>query len=195
MERSGIVTRPHRSPEFRSSSESEVERTSQTIFGERQYLLRVLDSVERSLVPASQQARERQFLERMIYARTQELNQLNPDWDEKVAAVLRPGVSAEELDHLAQEAPAEDYFLLRIISEHPSANAETLGRLARHSYPAIRENVARHPNASAETLMELCRDRYQPLWYLVAHNPGAPAALRRELTRRMKQVGRKRATK
>lgn len=190
-----MVTRPHRSAEYRSSSESEVERTSQTIFGERQYLLRVLDSVERSLIPANQQARERQVLERMIYARTQELNQLNPDWDEKVGAVLRPGVSAEELSRLAQDAPAEDYFLLRIISEHPSANAETLDRLARHSYPAIRENIARHPNASAETLMELCRDRYQPLWYLVAHNPGAPPALRRELTRRMKQVGRKRATK
>jgi uncharacterized protein (DUF2267 family) len=172
-----------------------LERTSQIIFGERQYLLRILDSVERTQMPAIQQRRERQALERLIQARTQELNRMNPHWDEKVAAVLRPGVSAEELDQLAREAPEEDCFLLRLISEHPQAASNTLDILARNPNHAIRENVARHPHAAPETLLDLCHDHAQPLWYLVAYNPSAPAGLRRRLTRQMKQVSRRRRTK
>src|SRR5437879_12861966 len=67
------------------------------------------------------------------------------------------------LEKLAKQAPPEDFYLLRLISEHPRANAKTLGKLAKHPYGAIRENVARHPNADAPTLAWLSRDRSQPL--------------------------------
>lgn len=168
-----------------------ISRTSQIIFGERQYLLRVLDSIEKTNTSVEQREREQQPLEQLIHARTQELNRINPDWDNRVSTVLRPDVTPEELDWLANEAPEEDYFLLRLISEHPRVSAETLARLAKHPYAAIRENVARHPNASPETLTELSRDPSQPLWYLVAFNPSAPQALRQRLERQIKQSGRK----
>jgi hypothetical protein len=171
---------------------AKVPRTSQIIFGERQYLLRVLDSIERTDTPAEQRAREQQPLERLIHARTLELNQINPDWDTRVSSVLRPDVTPEELDWLAREAPEADYFLLRLISEHPRTSPSTLARLALHPYAAIRENVARHPNASPKTLEELSRDRSEPLWYLVAFNPSAPPFLRRRLEKQIKRTGRKR---
>jgi len=85
------------------------------------------------------------------------------------------------LEKLAKQAPEEDFYLLRLISEHPRANAKTLNRLAKHPYGAIRENVARHPNADAGTLTWLSRDRSQPLWYLVAFNPNTPTPLQRRL--------------
>ena len=69
-----------------------------------------------------------------------------------------------------------------------------LGRLAKHPYAAIRENVARHPNADPDTLAWLSRDHSQPLWYLVAFNPNAPAALRKKLQERMRRLGEKSAT-
>ncbi len=167
-------------------------RTSQIIFGERQYLLRVLDSIEKTQTSAEQRRLEQQPLERLIYARTKELNRISPDWDNQVSTVLRPDVEPEELDRLAREAPEKDYFLLRLISEHPRTSAKTLALLAKHPYAAIRENVARHPNADADTLTALSRDRSQPLWYLVAFNPSAPKALRQQLERQIKQAGRKR---
>jgi hypothetical protein len=193
LHRSGFGARSHRGADTQKNLRS--ERTSQTIFGERQYLLRVLDTVENSRMPAAQQRREQQSLHRLIHARTQELNRMNPDWDNKVAVVLRPDVRPEELDRLAREAPPEDYFLLRLISEHPQTSAATLTWLARNGSWTIRENVARHPNADPDTLLDLCRDRAQPLWYLVAYNPAAPASLRRRLTRQMNQVRRKRQPK
>lgn len=170
-------------------------RTSQIVFGERQYLLRVLDSIERTQIPAEQRRREQGLLERMIYVRTLELERLNPNWDAQVHSVLRPGVTSEELDKLAREAPEEDYFLLRLISEHPRTSSATLAALARHPYSAIRENVARHPNADAKTLTALSRDRSKPFWYLVALNPGAPAALRRRLEKQIKKMNKKRRKK
>lgn len=171
------------------------QRTSQIIFGERQYLLRVLDSVEGSRMSAERREQEQRALERLIYARSQELERMNPGWDEKIGAVLHPGVTPEELDGLAREAPVEDHFLLRLISEHPRTGADTLARLARHPCAAIRENVARHANASSKTLGELSRDRSQPLWYLVAFNPAAPAELRDRLMRQVKQMSRRRRPK
>ena len=85
-------------------------------------------------------------------------------------------------------------FTLKI-SEHPKVSAKTLGRLARHPYGAIRENVARHPNADAPTLAWLSRDRSQPLWYLVAFNPNTPSTLRRKLQERLRKLGETAATK
>lgn len=169
-------------------------RTSQIVFGERQHLLRVLDSVERSALPAPRLDQEKRIIEQLIHARTQELNQINAGWDEKIGTVLSAEVKSDVLDALSREAPKEDYYLLRLISEHPKVTSKTLSWLSRHPYPAIRENIARHPNSDASTLLRLSRDRTQPLWYLVAFNPNAPASLRKKLQERMRRLGEKSAT-
>jgi hypothetical protein len=164
-------------------------RTTQIVFGERQHLLRVLDSLEGSQLPPGRRTHERRVLEELIHARTKELNEVNSSWDEKVGMVLSSDASAEQLDTLAKEAPKTDFYLLRLISEHPKVSAKTLSRLARHPYPAIRENVARHPSADPATLSWLSRDRSQPLWYLVAFNPNTPSTLRRKLQERLRRLG------
>jgi hypothetical protein len=164
-------------------------RTTQIVFGERQHLLRVLDSLERTRMHEERLDSERAALEDLIHTRTVELNQINAGWDLKVAQVLSAETPPEVLDRLATEAPSSDYYLLRLISEHPRVSAKTLARLARHSYGAIRENVARHPNTDAATLRKLCRDRSQPLWYLVAFNPNTPPGLRRKLQEKMRKLG------
>jgi hypothetical protein len=76
-----------------------------------------------------------------------------------------------------------------LISEHPRVSAKTLARLAKHSYGAIRENIARHPNADPATLTALSKDHSQPLWYLVAFNPNTPTPLRRKLQERLRKLG------
>jgi hypothetical protein len=164
-------------------------RTTQIIFGERQHLLRVLDSLERTTVQTQRLETERRQLEELIHARTMELNRINSSWDQKVATVLRADTCPEVLDQLCREAPKSDFYLLRLISEHPKVNSKTLSRLARHPYAAIRENVARHPNTDAATLQRLCKDRTQPLWYLVAFNPNTPPKLRQTLQERMRKLG------
>lgn len=169
------------------SRKGRMMRTSQIVFGERQHLLRVLDSMEKTVMTRERIKQERRLLEEMIHARTLELNTINAAWDQKIAQVLRHDVKPESLEHLAKQAPRSDYYLLRLISEHPRTPAKTLGSLARHIYPAIRENVARHPNADADTLTRLSKDRSMPLWYLVAFNPNTPAILRRKLQERMRK--------
>ena len=134
------------------------------------------------------------MIENLIHARTQELNRINPAWDEKIGTVLSAEVKADHLDSLSKQAPKEDYYLLRLISEHPKVTAKTLSRLSHHPYSAIRENIARHPNSDPATLSRLSRDRSQPLWYLVAFNPNAPALLRKKLQERMRRLGEKSAT-
>ncbi|HEY4739882.1 MAG TPA: hypothetical protein VIH76_04725 [Candidatus Acidoferrales bacterium] len=183
-----------RSDLVRNAPRGKSPRTSQIVFGERQHLLRVLDSVERSALPASRLDQERRVIEQLIHARTQELNRINPSWDEKVGTVLSAEVKPDVLDLLSRQAPREDFYLLRLISEHPKVTAKTLGRLSHHPYAAIRENIARHPNTDAATLTRLSRDRTQPLWYLVAFNPNAPANLRRKLQERMRRLGEKTAS-
>lgn len=179
----------------RDPQKARVMRTTQIIFGERQHLLRVLDSLERTKIPEKRLDTERRSLEDLIHARTLELNQINATWDQKVATVLSAETRAESLDQLAREAPKEDFYLLRLISEHPRASSRTLGRLAKHGYAAIRENVARHPNTDSITLRRLCQDRSQPLWYLVAFNPNTPEDLRKKLHERMRKLGQNPETK
>src|ERR1700730_14892282 len=164
-------------------------RTSQIVFGERQHLLRVLDSLEGTQLPIARMQQERRVLEELIHARTRELNQINTAWDEKIGLVLSADAKPEMLEKLVKQAPQTDFYLLRLISEHPRANAKTLNKLAKHPYGAIRENVARHPNADASTLTWLSRDRSQPLWYLVAFNPNTPTPLQRRLRDRLKRLG------
>jgi len=170
-------------------------RTTQIVFGERQHLLRVLDSLESSQLPKTRLNQERRVLEELIHARTKELNEINSSWDEKIGMVLSAEAKPEMLEKLAREAPRSDYYLLRLISEHPRVSSRTLGRLAKHPYAAIRENVARHPNADPVTLSWLSRDRSQPLWYLVAFNPNTPGTLRRKLQERLRKLGQSQASK
>jgi hypothetical protein len=170
-------------------------RTTQIVFGERQHLLRVLDSLENTSLTAGRLAHERTQLEELIHERTKELNHINSGWDEKVGWVLSSDSKPELLEKLAKEAPDSDFYLLRLISEHPRVSSKTLARLAKHPYAAIRENVARHPNADPATLSALSRDRSQPLWYLVAFNPNTPAALRRKLQERLRKLGQTGASK
>jgi hypothetical protein len=183
-----------RSDLVRNSAKGKTVRASQIVFGERQHLLRVLDSVERSALPAARLDQERRVIEQLIHSRTQELNRINPNWDEKIGTVLSAEVKPDVLDQLSRLAPREDFYLLRLISEHPKVTAKTLSRLSHHPYSAIRENIARHPNADAATLIRLSRDRSQPLWYLVAFNPNAPSPLRKKLQERMRRLGEKTAT-
>ena len=165
------------------------DRTSQIVFGERQHLLRVLDSLEGTSLPIARMQQERRILEELIHARTRELNQINTAWDEKIGLVLSAEAKPEMLEKLTKQAPEEDYYMLRLISEHPRTNAKTLNKLAKHPYGAIRENVARHPNADANTLTYLSKDKTQPLWYLVAFNPNTPNPLQRKLRDRLKKLG------
>ena len=178
-----------RSDLLQHSEKHHTDRTTQIVFGERQHLLRVLDSIENTEVARPRFEQERRVLEQLIHGRTQELNSINEDWDVKVGMVLSAEAKADLLDKLAREAPAEDYYLLRLISEHPRVSSKTLARLAKHSYGAIRENVARHPNADSATLTALSKDRSQPLWYLVAFNPNTPTPLRRKLQERLRKLG------
>jgi hypothetical protein len=178
-----------RSDLVQNSNGNSAGRTTQIIFGERQHLLRVLDSLEGSTLPPGRRNHERRVLEELIHARTKELNEINTSWDEKIGLVLSADAKGELLETLAKQAPKSDYYLLRLISEHPKVTSKTLSRLARHNYAAIRENVARHPNADPATLAWLSRDRSQPLWYLVAFNPNTAAALRRKLQQRLSKLG------
>jgi hypothetical protein len=180
MRRSDLVQNP---------GKGNAARTSQIIFGERQHLLRVLDSLENTDVSKSRLNQERHRLEELIHARTEELNRINNSWDEKISVVLSADTKPEMLDKLSKQAPQTDFYLLRLISEHPKVTSRTLSRLAKHPYAAIRENVARHPSADATTLAYLSKDRSQPLWYLVAFNPNTPVGLRRKLQERLRKLG------
>jgi hypothetical protein len=178
----------------RRAGKGKKDRTTQIIFGERQHLLSVLDSLQQTRLPPSRLQRELRLLETLVRARTKELDRINPHWDEKVRTVSSADVKPEVLEELARKAPKEDYYLLRVISEHPKISAKTLRRLARHPYPAIRENVARHPNTDTATLERLSRDPSQPLWYLVAFNPNTPSQLRKKFQERMRKLGQRRET-
>jgi len=182
MRRSDLV-------QYKEKENGRIARTSQIVFGERQHLLRVLDSLEGTSLPIARMQQERRTLEELIHARTRELNQINTAWDEKIGLVLSAEAKPEMLEKLSKQAPKEDFYLLRLISEHPRANAKTLSRLSRHPYDAIRENVARHPNSDAPTLTYLSKDKTQPLWYLVAFNPNTPGPLQRKLRDRLKRLG------
>ena len=183
-----------RSDLVRNAAKGKTLRTSQIVFGERQHLLRVLDSVERSALPAARLDQERRVIEQLIHAGRRNSTASIPIGMKRSATVLSAEVKPDVLDQLSRLAPREDYYLLRLISEHPKVTAKTLNKLSHHPYSAIRENIARHPNSDAATLTRLSRDRTQPLWYLVAFNPNAPSPLRKKLQERMRRLGEKSAT-
>src|SRR5574341_1854533 len=165
-----------------------VKRTSQIIYGERQHLLAVLSSLEKFQRDPAKAKKEKEQLEAMIAERTAELNRFHPKWDEHVQRARDRKLSADELAKMASQASADDYLLLRNIAENPNTPSSVLALLARHSYDAVKENVARHPNADAKTLKMLAEDATRPLWLLVACNASAPDALRATLRRRMEQM-------
>src|SRR5205823_9331100 len=88
-------------------------RTSQIVFGERQHLLRVLDSLEGTDVPIARRQQERRILEELIHARTRELNQINVAWDEKIGLVLSSDRSEEHTSELQSLA----YLVCRLLLE------------------------------------------------------------------------------
>src|SRR5260370_795303 len=77
-------------------------RTTQIVFGERQHLLRVLDSLEGTDLPIARMQQERRILEELIHARTRDLNQINTAWDEKIGLVLSSDAKPEMLEKLAK---------------------------------------------------------------------------------------------
>src|SRR5574341_945496 len=165
-----------------------VKRTSQIIYGERQHLLAVAQSLEKFQRDATKAKKEKAQLAAMIAERTAELNRFHADWDEHVQRARDRKLSADQLARMAREASADDYLLLRNIAENPNTPSAVLAQLARHSYDAVKENVARHPNADAKTLKMLAEDPTRPLWLLVACNASAPEELRRTLRRRMERM-------
>lgn len=168
-----------------------VARTSQIIFGERQSLRNALRLVQNTRMAKARRDFEEQLLRGLIQIRTLELNRINPDWDRKVRRATSRRARAAELQRLAASLPRDDYYLARLLSDHPNTPPKVLSKLARHPYRAARENVARHPRTPVATLRALCRDRREPLWYLVAFNPGAPQQLRNRLLQRIKRRGMK----
>jgi len=96
MRRSDLVQ--HKENEKKAST-----RTSQIVFGERQHLLRVLDSLEGTELPIARMQQERRTLEELIHARTRELNQINTAWDEKIGLVLSADAKPEMLEKLVSK--------------------------------------------------------------------------------------------
>jgi len=163
-------------------------RGSQVIFGERQHLREVLYSVRRTRLPQARKQAEIRKLERLIEARNEELNRINPAWDRKFKKAHDPATTPRELLRLTVSLSRGDYLLARVLAEHKNASGELLTRLSNHPYPAVRENVARHPNTPVEILREMAADTSDTLWFLVACNPSTPDHLRERLRERMKTM-------
>lgn len=159
-------------------------RTSQIIYGERQHLRAVLVSLGNFKDKYHRFHGEAELLHRMIDARTAELERINPKFDQQLRQAQSRRATAEQLVRLAQDAPQDDWLLLRSIAEHPHTPAEVLAVLAQHPYDAVKENVARHPNADAATLEKLAAHPARELWSLVAENNATPAYLRDQLRAR-----------
>ena len=164
-----------------------IHRGSQVVFGERAHLQEVLRSVQKARLPRSRKAGETLQLQRMIAARTQDLNRFAPNWDRKFREARHPQTTSPKLLRIALGLHADDYLLARVLTEHVEAPPELLEHLAAHPYAAVRENVARHPHTPPEVLRAMAEDAREPLWFLVACNPSTPADLRDRLRERMKQ--------
>lgn len=167
-------------------------RTSQIIFGERQSLQNVLRLLRSTRLPASRRRLEEALLRGLIQLRTLELNRINSGWDRIVTRAARRRTTAAELRRLNARLRRDDYYLARLLSDHPNTPPDVLARLAKHPYRAVRENIARHPRTPVPTLRALCRDRREPLWYLVAFNPATPEKLRQQLRARIQRRGKRR---
>src|SRR5207249_2905287 len=106
MRRSDLV-------QHKEKEKGTVSRTSQIVFGERQHLLRVLDSLEGTDVPIARRQQERRILEELIHARTRELNQINVAWDEKIGLVLSADAKPEMLESWRRRRHRKDSICCR----------------------------------------------------------------------------------
>lgn len=165
-----------------------IYRGSQLIYGERQHLRQVLESVRNAKLPRARKQAEVKLLTRLVGARTEELNRINPGWDRKYQKARDAQTSAQELLRIVTNLSAEDYLLARALTEHAEAPSELLERLASHRYAAVRENIARHPHTPVSVLQRMADDANEPLWFLVACNPSTPSDLRDRLRARMQQM-------
>ena len=163
-----------------------VHRGSQVVFGERAHLQEVLRSVQQAPLSRARKLTEIRQLQRMIEARTRDLNAFSPAWDRKFRAARDPRTASARLLRMGLCLHADDYLLARVLAEHAEAPPELLEHLAAHPYAAVRENVARHPHTPAKVLAAMAADAHEPLWFLVACNPSTPADLRDRLRERMK---------
>jgi hypothetical protein len=112
-------------------------RTSQIVFGERQHLLRVLDSLEGTELPVVRAQQERRSLEELIHARTRELNQINTAWDEKIGLVLSADAKPEMLEMVT--GPETDYLLRLIMSIRVPTQKHCKAR--RHPTPSAKRGA------------------------------------------------------
>lgn len=168
---------------------AKIYRGSQVIFGERTHLLEVLRSVRRARLPRSRKLAEVKQLRKLVEARTQELNRVNPNWDRKFNKARAPQTTSQELLRLATSLPPDDYLLARVLTEHAEAPPELLEHLSAHPYSAVRENVARHPHTPHSILRQMAELPAEPLWFLVACNRSCPPDLRDKLRARMRRSG------
>lgn len=163
-------------------------RGTQLIFGERKHLLEVLRSIQSAKIPRARKQSEARQLEKLIAARSDELNQITPRWDRKFKKAQDPKTTARDLLRLASSLSPDDFLMARVLTEHAEAPPEMLERMASHPYAAVRENVARHPHTPASVLGKLAEESNEPLWFLVACNPSAPQELRERLRTRMREA-------
>lgn len=161
-------------------------RGSQVIYGERQHLRDVLRTLRAARLPWARKEKEIRQLQKLVQARTAELNGISRGWDRRYLRARDVKSSEQALLKLVATMPDSDYLLARALSEHPSAPRELLVQLANHRYHAVRENVARHPGTPIETLRQLVDNASEPLWFLVACNPSTPPDLRERLRARMR---------
>jgi hypothetical protein len=164
-----------------------IHHGSQVVFGERAHLQEVLRSVQRAQLPQARKLAEIRQLQRMIAARTRDLDRFSPAWDRKFQQARNPQTTSQKLLRLGSALHADDYLLARVLTEHAEAPPELLEHLASHPYAAVRENVARHPRTPSAILRAMAEDAGEPLWFLVACNPSTPSDLRDRLRERMKQ--------
>jgi len=165
-----------------------IHRGSQVVFGERTHLQEVLRMVRQARLPRARKAAEVRQLQRMIAARTADLNAFAPAWDRKFRGARDPHTPAQKLLRIGSALHPDDYLLTRVITEHAEAPPELLEHLASHPYASVRENVARHPHTPAAVLRAMAEKTDEPLWFLVACNPSTPADLRERLRARMKST-------
>jgi hypothetical protein len=135
-----------RSDLVQNDSRNSSQRTTQIVFGERQHLLRVLDSLEGSQLPPARRKHERRVLEELIHARTKELNDVNSSWDEKVGMVLRHPYGA----------------IRENVARHPNADPTTLAWLSRDRSQPLWYLVAFNPNTPS-TLRRKLQERLRKL--------------------------------
>ena len=131
MRRSDLV-------QYKEKENGRIGRTSQIVFGERQHLLRVLDSLEGTSLPIARMQQERRMLEELIHARTRELNHINTAWDEKIRTQFRSlNLADETFEFLVLRYDALKYFSFPYPSAFMTIHKSDLARTVRPCYLTV----------------------------------------------------------